>query len=567
MIRKVRQNGNAILISMLIMALGLTFAAGMAALVAGDVGSAAIINQSERAYYKAESYVEQGLWEKKKNMNYSFTGAVSTLPQDFLCMTAPCFLNDTQGYPESRHQQSGGTSNWLTAFKVSSQAPTATVDIAQDQVLQYDIDMTNVTSAADVSGRVTFPTITPTAPSSSLTLEVSVIAYQKTDVSTGIVRYNTSAGNSGTPVFIDKKIVTTAQNNPFLIGAAAPNNPVNEVYPALSQNAVYRLRVRALGGSGTISVPQVQTLSGKTLNVLTPDLIVDATAEDGQARRRIQVITPLQTQVINVFDFVLFSDASLIKATPKIGTNVSVTVNTKQVASCGGAETPLPNVNVSGNNGLGARTTDANGTAVYTNVSFPGTYTFDAPAPAGFVACGGTSQNLNITNESDQTITFRYTPAVTVLASWLGRQYNPYCNPWSGSVQPCVVNGNSVYSLSTYYAYYQAPSALTFSAGNHRVRITYSNFSYGGLPVPASYSFNVNVYAYWPSPFTFINPVFNLPTTQPGTTSQTFDATLNFPLGKTAGQEFNIIILWNNDSYTPGVSDANFQIDKVELIQ
>jgi hypothetical protein len=554
---------------MLIMALGLTFAAGMAALVAGDVGSAAIINQSERAYYKAESYVEQGLWEKKKNTNYSFTGAVSTLPQDFLCTTAPCFLNDTQGYPESRRQQSGGTSNWLTAFKVSSQAPTATVDIAQDQVLQYDIDMTNVTTAADVSGRVIFPTITPTAPSSSLTLEVSVIAYQKTDVSTGIVRYNTGVGNSGTPVFIDKKIVTTAANN-FLIGTAAGSNPLAEVYPALSQNTVYRLRVRALGGSGTISVPQIQTLSGKTLNALTPDLVVDATAEDGQARRRIQVITPLQSQVINVFDFVLFSDASLIKATPKIGTNVSVTVNTRRVATCGTAESPLANVGVSGNNGLGARTTDATGTAVYTNVGFPGTYTFDAPAPAGMVACGATSQTLNITNETDQTVTFRYAPAATILASWLGRQYaSGFCVPYPSppNTLPCVVNGNSVYDLQPYYAYYQAPNATTFAPGNHTVRITYSNFPYTGLPVPASYSYNVTVYAYWASAGTWVNPSFNLPISQPGTTSQTYDATFNFPNPLAAGQSFYIILLWNNDSYTPGVSDANFQIDRVELIQ
>ena len=63
--------GNAVLVSLIIMTSAITVSLGLASLIGGEIRGAAQAGTSERGYYKAESFTEQALWEKKQNAAYA----------------------------------------------------------------------------------------------------------------------------------------------------------------------------------------------------------------------------------------------------------------------------------------------------------------------------------------------------------------------------------------------------------------------------------------------------------------------------------------------------------------
>ncbi|MEJ7662387.1 MAG: hypothetical protein WKG07_23875 [Hymenobacter sp.] len=93
------------------MASALTISLGLTTIVAGEIRSAGPTPPAERAYYKAESYVEQALYNRKKNPNYNVADAnqedwkniAGPEGNGYVCTTAAaadaCFSREPENTP------------------------------------------------------------------------------------------------------------------------------------------------------------------------------------------------------------------------------------------------------------------------------------------------------------------------------------------------------------------------------------------------------------------------------------------------------------------------------------
>nr|MDP9212250.1 hypothetical protein [bacterium] len=134
---RIGNQGNAVLFSLVIMGSALTASLGMTALVASEIRNVALIPPSERAYYKAESYIEQGLWEKKQDPNFQYPPADdpdAELAADFLCSSGPCFDSEPQDQADL-----------LTEFVATTSPIEKEIPLKQDVTQQLDIATTDTT--------------------------------------------------------------------------------------------------------------------------------------------------------------------------------------------------------------------------------------------------------------------------------------------------------------------------------------------------------------------------------------------------------------------------------------
>ena len=317
-----RSRGNATLISLIIMASALTISLGMAAVVAGEIKSSGLVPPAEKAYYKAESYVEQALFEKKLNPNYSVTSRASLAPT-FLCDRLPCFGTGTETNNDS-----------LVSFQASTSPVSDTIEVYQDQTRQLDLDTTGATAR----GIVRLSAVTYENNTSQNAIELTIVAYPKS----GAANTFTNPGTiQSTPVFIDKKVYrgTTAPPNCTLqagvlqcpIGASGqPATPTGDLYPSLITHN-YRIRLKALGSNAFVTT---QAFTGNTLTqrmtLRSPDFFVQSVAQDQESRRGVRVSVPATEQPLNIFDYVIFSQQNLTKLdalVPAGARNITVTAH------------------------------------------------------------------------------------------------------------------------------------------------------------------------------------------------------------------------------------------------
>lgn len=325
---RVGNRGNAVLFSLVIMGSALTASLGMTALVASEIRNVALIPPSERAYYKAESYIEQGLWEKKQDPNFQHPPADdpdAALPTDFLCPGGDCFESDP-----------GDQAGLLTEFVATTSPVEEEVPLKQDVPQQLDIATTATTPD---SGCLDLGTVS--GESGFNGVEVSIIAFPDSDATD---RFPTD--NPSTPVFVEKKVIPAGDSPDILLGAGT-TNALGEQSPPL-KDSTFRLRLKALGADASIE-PRVSTGgcgSGNLLALRSPDFTVRAVAKDASAQRGIQVLTPAAEEIVNVFDHVLFSDLDLSKLDAKVpeeATSQSVVVPVRMVSNCSsGSERPIP---------------------------------------------------------------------------------------------------------------------------------------------------------------------------------------------------------------------------------
>ena len=154
-------NGNAILFSLIIMASALVASLGMASLVVGEIQTVALVPPAERAYYKAESFVEQGLWQKKQDPSYQKNKS-DTLPNNYLCTAADCFASA----PTTQNQV-------LKEFIATTAVADSRVTLHRDTPLQLDVD----TSTASGAGRLTLSDIA--GKNGFQGLEATIVAFPK----------------------------------------------------------------------------------------------------------------------------------------------------------------------------------------------------------------------------------------------------------------------------------------------------------------------------------------------------------------------------------------------------
>jgi hypothetical protein len=404
------QRGNAILISLIIMAATLTISLGIAALVGSEVKTTGLLVPSERAYYKSESFVEQALWEKTKGAsspNYQVQNKGVLGNGGYVCTTAPCFQTDPRG-----------TQDLLTRFSASTQPPNGQVTLEQDDSQQLDVG----TSTAATPPRLEFSglgavTATGQNPTGNYAgLEVTIVAYPKSTASaTSFV--STTTGQS-TTTFIDKKLIKpNVASQTFNL--AGTQNPLGETFPPLSTYN-YRLRIKALGSDAQATVKATVPGGGGTqteLPLYAPDFTALAVTEDTKAQRGVQAVLPNVPEVLGIFDYVLFADLDLAKVSGKKPANANsqgITVNVYNDVNCNNVqeagEGPVSGVGVGLTGGpTDPQSTDTSGTgsAAFTNL-YTGTYNVSLGSlPSQYTNCGPNNQNVTVASGQNVSATLR----------------------------------------------------------------------------------------------------------------------------------------------------------------
>lgn len=455
---RARQDGNAVLFSLIIMASAMTISLGMASLVVGEIHSVALVLPSERAYYRAESYVEQALWQKKQDPNYEFTpttdatGQVNPpvgqqLPADYLCnaiaLDPPASSDEpvptdepiptdepSPGQtttsclspPPPATQPSSDQATLLKEFFAASSLQQPTVKFTADVPQQFDVATTG-TQVKDGSGTIKLDNITGAAGYRGL--EVTIIAYPT--ASTPPAQF--PVDNPTTAVFVDKIVIPDGQHTATIPVNTGQQNPAGESYPALDSSNVYRLRIRALGADASADLGVVNA-AGNALTLRSSDFTIRSVAADGNAQRGIQVVVPAAVQVASVFDFVLFSDLDLTKLQAKAAGTKLITATAYQDANNNCvkdvSDPPLSGVSMTAHPSSGSEstaTTDSTGVATFANLQSGMNYTVTATLPLGGTACTppGNPQTVtftaNNTNEA-KALTYLIKAPLTAGPNW-----------------------------------------------------------------------------------------------------------------------------------------------------
>ena len=425
-----RQHGNAVLFSLIIMASAMTISLGMTSLVVGEVRSVSLVLPSEHAYYKAESYVEQALWQKKADPNYQFkpvtnsSGVVTPvvgqqLAADYLCNTPPCFLTA----PTDQ-------ATLLKQFYATTSPTQTDVSFPADVTRQYDI----VTTPANGSGDLIVSNIVGQGSSGP-----GDIGYQGMEVS--IIAYPVSSNPASqfpveaptTPVFVDKIFIPDGEGSRTIPINTALRNPLGEAYPSLSSSNIYRLRIKALGGDAEADVSAVS--GGQTLELRNPDFTVRAVAEDSNSRRGIEVLTPDAEQLSSIFDYVLFSDLDLNKTNAKVSPkSIVANVYRDNDGDCvrDANEPGFSNLLVTARaNGVDqTQTTNDSGAASFIGLKTGTSYTVSTSVPAGSEICGPPG--------NDQSVAFTGTATEVKQVTFLMRPPAPSPTPSASPLPPRV---------------------------------------------------------------------------------------------------------------------------------
>lgn len=413
------QRGNAILISLIIMASTLTISLGIAALVGSEIKTTGLLVPSERAYYKAESFVEQALWNKTKGDAAQGYGPNYQAPskddsdggsrpavkdQAYVCTTAPCFTVD----PRS-------TNDTLKRFSATTQPPSNTITLPQDEPQQLEVGSATqsvrpIIEVTDAKVATVPNGVTNQNPAANYAgLEVTIIATPKTTACNNYQGTVLSRSVGPTCTFVDKqRIGKNETGKTFNLTTTNATNAVGESAPNMDTYN-YRLRVRALGADASAKI-KVRLPDGTNLTLRTPDFTALAVAEDTRAQRGVQVVVPDVPEVLNIFDYVLFADADLEKLAkkPDDAQNQAINVTVQNDINCNGTvdagETNAVGVSVDltgGPNQATSANTGADGVARFLQ-QYTGSYTARVVAQDDYVLCP-TGSNQSITLTSGQT--------------------------------------------------------------------------------------------------------------------------------------------------------------------
>jgi hypothetical protein len=378
--------GNAVLISLVIMASALSISLGMTTLVTGEIRNVAQIGPAERAYYKAESYVEAGLAAKKQNTSYNVTSKddPSVKGQPYVCDAVPCFRTDPTAPDEL-----------LVSFMATTAPAGANgvLQLFQDNSQQVDLGTTGL---ATNTGTITLSNFTGTTTGKFLGVEVTIAAYNLAGRYPNPNPVVAGATNT-TPVFIDKRLIKSPGGS-ISIGSGQKNS-LGESYPALS-GATYRLRLKALGSNAGVTLKA--TAGAVTLPLLSTDFTVQAVAEDGPAQRGVRVVTPAVTQNLSIFDYVLFAELDLKKLAAKDPAlpGTSVRIPGRSFSDCSKRDDPIFHCRLDDPDPEVVYNLGAPGTFSYQTVLNPGNYklviTYKNETDQGYFAPPGYAYSIHI---------------------------------------------------------------------------------------------------------------------------------------------------------------------------
>lgn len=326
-----QQRGNAILISLLMMASALVITLGTVSIVASETRNAGLVPPSDRAYFKAESYVEQGLMNKKNDPSYDVPSlaAIPTLAVSHLespCGASDCFTTTPRSeFNNGAFDRAGVLQDYFATTDIGGLATPGSSPA--DLTKQYEVDTSDPASVPNggTSGTVQVDISSPGLKFKKL--EVTVVASPK-DLTAARGADFAGAASQTTPVFVDKFLLSppsstlsiqigTNANNGLLNGELPGKNPVGDLYPPL-KGYTYRLRIKPLGDSVSYKLTANSNAGGSpALKISSTDFTVQAIAQDGETRRGVRVTNAASQSADSIFDYVIFSDKSINKLKSK----------------------------------------------------------------------------------------------------------------------------------------------------------------------------------------------------------------------------------------------------------
>lgn len=276
------EKGNVLLLALLVMAGIMTAALGIGAIILNEIRQARNIDFSTVAYYAAESGVEQALYKLRKE------DAVLT------CPSGECDLNGfcSAGDKEPCLRSSGDLSNQSSWTRtVTDKEWQIYGTIKKDESMQVDLyDPEGGTAAGIESIKIKWaPECVP--PAASI-IEVGYIGW---DPGIGWLA-------SSEQRFKYSSLASPVINNGF------------------ASSKSYRLRIKAL----FCDASNVTVTAWGSDNAADPPkeipgrIILTSTGEYGTLRQAVRMNMPRKSPMSGLYDYVLFSECSLVKGEPSI---------------------------------------------------------------------------------------------------------------------------------------------------------------------------------------------------------------------------------------------------------
>jgi hypothetical protein len=278
------ENGNVLLLALLVMAGIMTAALGIGAIILNEIRQARDIDFSTVAYYAAESGVEQALYKIRK--------------EDALlgCPTGAC---DVNGYCSSGDSCAGDIVNGVSSFRntLDNQSSWSRIitdkegqiygKIDKDNSMQVDLYDPEGTAAAGVESIKIEWTPQCAAPGDVSMIEVSYIGWDPA---------------VGWSAATEQKFKYSAPESPAVINV-------------FSNTKSYRVRIKAL----YCDVSNVRVTAWGSENAGNPPIsipariILTSTGQYGTLRQAVKMIMPRKSPMSGLYDYVLFSECSLVK--------------------------------------------------------------------------------------------------------------------------------------------------------------------------------------------------------------------------------------------------------------
>lgn len=268
--------GNVLLLALLVMAGIMTAGLAIGAIIINEIRAAKNVDFASLAYYAAESGVEQALYKFRKE------DAVIE------CPTGECGINGFCANGESCIRSNGileNQSSWTRT--VTNKEWQIYSKIKKDETLQVDLyDPDNVTAAVGIESIKIEWTPQCVPPASSM-IEVSYIAWNP----------SVGWGEESEKRFKYSAIASPVINNGF------------------SSTKAYRLRIKAFycdisnlivtaWANNDANAPQVQ---------IPARIILNSIGNFSNLRQAIKMTMPRKSPMSGLYDYVLFSECSLVK--------------------------------------------------------------------------------------------------------------------------------------------------------------------------------------------------------------------------------------------------------------
>lgn len=273
------QNGNVLLLALLVMASVMTAGLAIGAIIINEIRQARNIDFSSIAYYAAESGVEQALYKLRKEDAVLVCPGTSSCDENGFC-TSP----DKEACLRSEGSLTN-QSSWSRT--VTDKELSIYGKLKKNETLQVDLyDPDNITAAAGVES-VKIEWTPQCVPPNTSTIEVSYIAWKPAEGWSTSTEQRFKYSSTSSPVI----------NNSF------------------SSTKSYRIRIKALycDISNLIVTAWANNDGGAPQVQIPARIVLNSKGSYVNLRQAVKMTMPRKSPMSGLYDYVLFSECSLVK--------------------------------------------------------------------------------------------------------------------------------------------------------------------------------------------------------------------------------------------------------------